>query len=136
LTADQKHIFTKKIWGFHLDVYQHVNNARYLEILEEARWECITPVKDSTAFKQKNWITIVAHISISYKQPIVLGDVIEIHTWIGETRRKSMTFQQQIFKKNQLKLVAEAFVKFVVFDVKAKKSIFINDEVKQIFKLL
>ena len=27
-----------KVRGFHLDVYQHVNNARYLEFLEEARW--------------------------------------------------------------------------------------------------
>ena len=26
-----------KVRGFHLDVYQHVNNARYLEFLEEAR---------------------------------------------------------------------------------------------------
>ena len=26
----------------HLDSYGHVNNATYVEILEEARWECIT----------------------------------------------------------------------------------------------
>lgn len=25
-----------KVRGYHLDVYQHVNNARYLEFLEEA----------------------------------------------------------------------------------------------------
>ncbi|WP_193386247.1 acyl-CoA thioesterase, partial [Yersinia pestis] len=28
-----------KVRGFHIDVFQHVNNARYLEFLEEARWE-------------------------------------------------------------------------------------------------
>jgi len=28
-----------KVRGYHLDFYQHVNNARYLEFLEEARWE-------------------------------------------------------------------------------------------------
>ena len=27
-----------KVRGYHLDVFQHVNNARYLEFLEEARW--------------------------------------------------------------------------------------------------
>lgn len=134
--TDQKHIFTKKIWGFHCDVYQHVNNARYLELLEEARWEFISPIKNSPAFKSKGWITIVAHISIAYKRPIVLNDQIEIHTCIGETGRKSMTFHQQIFKNGQPKLVAEAYIKFVVYDEKAQKSIFINDEVKSIFKLL
>ena len=28
-----------KVRGYHLDVYQHVNNARYTEFLEEARWD-------------------------------------------------------------------------------------------------
>ena len=27
------------IRGYHLDAYRHVNNARYLEFLEEARWQ-------------------------------------------------------------------------------------------------
>lgn len=34
-----------KVRGYHLDVYQHVNNARYLEFLEEARgmgWKIAT----------------------------------------------------------------------------------------------
>jgi len=135
LTEDRKHIFKKKVWGFHCDVYQHVNNARYLEFLEEARWECINPIKDSAAFKTKNWITIVARIEIAYKQPIILQDEIEIHTWIGETGRKSMTFFQHIYKNGEPKLVSEAFIKFVLYDVKAKQSVFINDEVKSIFCL-
>ncbi len=29
---------TIRIRGYHLDGYGHVNNARYLEFLEEARW--------------------------------------------------------------------------------------------------
>jgi len=135
LANQSKHIFRKKIWGFHLDFYQHVNNSRYLEFLEEARWEYLEPIKKSKAFEQKGWITIVAHIELSYKQPILLHDEIEIQTWINETGRKSMTFQQQIFKNGQAKLVAEAFIKFVVYDVAAKKSLFIKDEIKSIFKL-
>ncbi|XLM23374.1 thioesterase, partial [Chromobacterium piscinae] len=27
-----------KVRGYHLDLFGHVNNARYLEFLEEARW--------------------------------------------------------------------------------------------------
>ena len=27
-----------KVRGYHADLYGHVNNARYLELLEEARW--------------------------------------------------------------------------------------------------
>lgn len=28
-----------KVRGYHLDVYQHVNNARYTGSLREARWD-------------------------------------------------------------------------------------------------
>ena len=34
-----KHLHNIKVRGFHTDLYGHVNNARYLEFLEEARWE-------------------------------------------------------------------------------------------------
>ena len=27
-----------KVRGFHIDIFSHVNNARYLEFMEEARW--------------------------------------------------------------------------------------------------
>ena len=27
-----------KVRGYHVDIYGHVNNARYVEFLEEARW--------------------------------------------------------------------------------------------------
>ena len=32
-----------KVRGYHLDLYGHVNNARYLEFLEEARWAYFEP---------------------------------------------------------------------------------------------
>ncbi len=37
-----------KVRGYHLDVYQHVNNARYLEFLEEARWDGLRTAKASS----------------------------------------------------------------------------------------
>ncbi len=40
-----------KVRGYHLDVYQHVNNARYLEFLEEARWDGL---ENSDSFQ---WMT-------------------------------------------------------------------------------
>jgi thioesterase-3 len=30
-----------RIRGYHTDLYQHVNNARYLEFLEEGRWQLL-----------------------------------------------------------------------------------------------
>ena len=43
-----------KVRGYHLDGYQHVNNARYLEFLEEARWHGL---ENSDSF---HWMTAKA----------------------------------------------------------------------------
>lgn len=37
-----------KIRGYHTDSYQHVNNARYLEFLEEARWQIVEEFMEIT----------------------------------------------------------------------------------------
>lgn len=129
-----KGIFKKTVWGFHLDFYQHVNNARYLEFFEEARWEFMRPLKESGILEEKGWYTIVVHIEISYKAQLGLGDEIEIHTSIPTQGKKSLTFHQQIFKSENT-LAAEAFVKFVVFDTKAQKSLYIDEEIKELFGL-
>ncbi|PLK60060.1 thioesterase, partial [Klebsiella quasipneumoniae] len=55
-----------KVRGYHLDVYQHVNNARYLEFLEEARWDGL---ENSPAFQwmtEKNIAFVVVNININY----------------------------------------------------------------------
>lgn len=129
------HIHKKKIYGFHLDFYQHVNNARYLEFFEEARWEYLLPLNESKELTKRNWITIVVRVEVSYKKPLELLDDIETHTKINEIGKKSMTFNQKIYKNGEKTISALANVKFVVFDTAAQKSLIINDEIKAIFEL-
>lgn len=42
------HVARIKVRGYHLDFYGHVNNARCLELLEEARWRM---VEDSASLR-------------------------------------------------------------------------------------
>ena len=44
-----------KIRGYHLDLFGHVNNARYLEFLEEARWAMFDDQTDLQALAQKGY---------------------------------------------------------------------------------
>ena len=68
-----------KVRGYHLDVYQHVNNARYLEFLEEARWNHYQDYPPSY-FVDKGWGVIIVNININYKFPAVLGDTLDVQT--------------------------------------------------------
>lgn len=62
-----------KVRGYHLDVYQHVNNARYLEFLEEARWDWLENHEGFRWMTKNNIAFIVVNININYRTPAVLG---------------------------------------------------------------
>ena len=67
-----------KVHGYHLDVYQHVNNARYLEFLEEARWNALEDGILIKTLQEKNWGFAVVNINIAFRRAAVLGDVLEM----------------------------------------------------------
>ncbi|HAT24716.1 MAG TPA: thioesterase, partial [Pantoea septica] len=69
---------TIKVRGYHLDVYQHVNNARYLEFLEEARWQWLEEADAFNWLQQQQLAFVVVNININYRRPAVLGDVLAI----------------------------------------------------------
>ena len=66
-----------KVRGYHLDVYQHVNNARYLEFLEEARWDGLENSESFQWLTAHNIAFVVVNININYRRPAVLGDVLD-----------------------------------------------------------
>ncbi len=67
-----------RVRGFHIDVFQHVNNARYLEFLEEARWEWLDGEPAAQWMAENQIAFIVVNININYRRPAVLGDLLRI----------------------------------------------------------
>jgi thioesterase-3 len=104
------------IRGYHADLYGHVNNARYLEFLEEARWRHYEGIIDLQEFKDQNWAFVVVNINISYRHPAVPGDIVEIHTQLTTVSSRSMVIHQDLFLKGTTTKVAQADVTFVILD--------------------
>lgn len=122
------------IRGYHLDFYQHVNNARYLEFLEEARWNFFAESFDTAEFERNGWAFVIVNININFKSPAVLGDIAAIECSIKKIGSKSVTIYQKITDKNSGKFIADADVTFVLLDVKANKALPINDELRALFE--
>src|SRR3990167_4492472 len=80
--------------GFHLDVFQHVNNARYLEFLEDARWATFDHVL--AALRKRHWSLVIANININYRKPAVIGQRLRIDAKLGEIRNTSFTIAQKV----------------------------------------
>lgn len=106
--------------GYHADLYGHVNNARYLEFLEEARWRHYEGIIDLQEFKDHNWAFVVVNINISYRHPAVPGDTVEIHTQLTTVSSRSMVIHQDLFLKGTTTKVAQADVTFVILDGEKK----------------
>jgi thioesterase-3 len=118
-----------KVRGYHLDVYQHVNNARYLELLEEGRWAHYEGRLESDFFTQNKLGMVVVNNNINYHYPATLGEVLIVKTKIEHVGNKSVRFRQQLFLKGTDKLVIDASVTFVILDMRATKSVPIEGKI-------
>ena len=81
-----------------LDTLMHVNNAKYLSFLEEARIDYIGRVLDFNR-KKLEFGVVVARVEIDYKSPVLLTDALKVYTRCIKIGTKSFTFEC-VFVKN------------------------------------
>ncbi len=127
------HVYSITVRGFHCDLYQHVNNARYLEFLEEARWSYTEESPELMALKSKGLGFIIAEINIVYKRPAALGDVVEIHSAMAGFQSKRAIMKQQVRHQGNGKVVADAQVTFAIIDLKTGRAVPMDDEMRSWF---
>lgn len=121
---------TIKVRGYHLDVYQHVNNARYLEFLEEARWQWLEEADAFNWLQQQQLAFVVVNININYRRPAVLGDVLAIHSEMAQLNGKSGVITQRVTLAGSEILVADAALTFVCIDLRTQKAVALESELR------
>jgi len=121
---------TIKVRGYHLDVYQHVNNARYLEFLEEARWQWLEEADAFNWLQQQQLAFVVVNININYRRPAVLGDVLAIHSEMTQLNGKSGVITQRVMLQGSDTLVADAALTFVCIDLRTQKAVALESELR------
>lgn len=117
------------VHGFHCDLYGHVNNARYLEFLEAARWESLRGAIDVEDWHRRGWLFVIAHIEIAYKAAATLGDRLTVHTWQGEFGRRSAKVNQRVVNLSG-RTVAEATITYVVLDRDSQRPLPLDGEIR------
>jgi len=125
-----------KIRGYHLDLYGHVNNARYLEFLEEARWALLENRIDLKRWKKERIGFFVVSITINYRRPASLGDVLRICSHLSRFGKKSAVLTQRVFRKGGAELVADADITFVLADMETGRAVSIDGDLKALLEPL
>lgn len=71
-----------------LDLYGHMNNARYLAIMDLGRIDLIWRTGMGRVAKEKKWFPLVASVHIHYKKSLRPFQAFELHTrilgWDGQ----------------------------------------------------
>ena len=125
-----------KVRGYHLDIFAHVNNARYVEFLEEGRWAALEDSHIAKKIIESGYAFTVVNINISYLKPAVVNDILVLRTALKKVGNKSITLTQEIFKKSKGSepeiQVVDAEVTFVLVDMKTNRAVPVSDEIREL----
>jgi len=117
VTEKKKHITEFTVRGYELDSYGHLNNAVFLQYLEQARWEYTRDTGMLGDFCAKELFLVVVETHIRYMQEARLFDRLSVETDCL-CSAPFLVFHQRILNRTQKKPSARATV----------KTIFINRE--------
>ena len=117
-----------KVRGYHLDIYQHVNDARYLEFLEEARWAYLEDCGDVDYFTSQRLAWVIVNININYRNAATNGQTLQIATQFSKIGSKSAVIHQVVTVAGTDTVVADADITFVCLDQRTGKAVPIEGE--------
>lgn len=110
-----------KVRNYHLDRFGHVNNARYLEFLEEGRWTYSEENNLVGIYEEKGISHAAVNININYRKSASEGDILTVETDVKERSDRSVIMHQKVFIKGTGTLIADATVTTVFLDAKTGK---------------
>ncbi|MDJ0783276.1 MAG: thioesterase family protein [Desulfosarcinaceae bacterium] len=82
------------IRNFHIDHFGHVNHARYVELLEEARWRYLEENGLLRPLHRRGALHVVVGLDISYRHAAVIGDVLRFTTSVSRCLTHRFTVEQ------------------------------------------
>lgn len=118
-----QHLYRIQILERHLDTFGHVNNATYLELFEEARWDWITNngygIERVQAERQG---PTILEINIAFKRELRNRQWVDIVSWMeGYPSRVGSAVQQMLDAEGNL--CCEARFVIGLFDLNERKLI-------------
>jgi thioesterase III len=117
------HEYKIQIREFHLDTFGHVNNAAYMQIFEDARWEVITERGFGLEKVASSGVgPTILDCRLQFKKEIKNREHILVRTWVASHTKKITTLRQvMVNEKGEEACVAE-FVSGL-FDLRSRRLI-------------
>jgi len=123
---------TFKIRSYHTDGFGHVNNARHLELLEEARWRFAEEIGLVPLLRVQQLGFIIIDMRIRFRTPVFDGDTIRIETSLVTLGSASGDVQQVVRKANSPTISVWSTFHFILIERKSGQSVPIENSIRDI----
>lgn len=111
----------------HLDTFSHVNNATYLALFEEARWDLMTKnAYGLTKIKETGLGPTILEINIKFLKELRLREKIIIKTQMSSYENKLGKLSQKIVRDGIV--CCEAEITFGLFCIQKRKLVLPTEE--------
>lgn len=106
-----------------LDMFGHVNNAAYLSLFEQARWDIVAPLGFSVSDIQKNLLgPTILEVKLQFRREVRAREAITIRSYVTNHQGKITHLRQVMVKANGEEACIADFV-VALFDLKQRKLI-------------
>lgn len=101
-TWDLPHVFDIRVYYEDTDAGGVVFYANYLKFMERARTEWLRSlgVSQQELSAQKGLVFVVSGLSMEYKAPARLDDLLTVQSVISDIRRASLNFTQRVIRQS------------------------------------
>ena len=127
------HEYRIRVRNFHCDTYGHVNNARYLEFLEEARWDYTEHTRGLAALPDRGLGLVVAAVNIQYKRPLPREETAVIRSHMADMGTRRAIMKQEITMASSGKVAAEAEITFAIIEMATGRAVALDDATRALF---
>lgn len=118
-----------KVLEGHLDTFGHVNNATYLQLFEESRWDFITTngwgLKE---VQERQMGPVILELNLKFKKEITNRETITIHSESRDMENKLVMNLHQEMKKEDGQVAAILDLKVGLMDLSKRRLIPPTDE--------
>ncbi|MGM0712758.1 thioesterase family protein [Brevibacillus parabrevis] len=125
------HRFAFTVQSTDIDVIGHVNNAKYLEYMEWARFDWIWQLGFTLdELKRRAIMPVVVNININYRKELRMREEVYAITTALRVKEKSFAIRHELYNIHD-ELVADADVTMVMIDANTRRSILLPEELKE-----
>jgi acyl-CoA thioester hydrolase len=121
---------TREVAWEEVDPAQHVNNAKYFTYMEESGIQAAAQFGVSMQAHLENGFGSVARETrIEYKQPALMGDTLEITTYLSNLRSVRATRHFIIRRQSDQELLAQAYVIWVFINIHTGRPVRLPEQI-------